>query len=282
MSEAVSFGTGEPMFATKECGHDMSYKKLKKAAIHATGLTRQGVEYQAKQIKKKFGPMSTEDAIALVAHDAEVDITKYLQPEEVQRVNQLVVQRAILESPEVRARAAAPTQKLVKVSIAERLELSDPLLPERVLKDAKGMAGVYAELYVFENSVREVIRRVLSKQYGDDWWTVCIKAEHPKVYSNADSRMENEERNAWHRRRGNHEIHYTDISDLVTIIEGQWSHFKDLFPDQPWVTQRIKEIARSRNVVDHHNPLRKQDQERISVYFADWFTQIDSKKDQLK
>jgi hypothetical protein len=259
----------------------MSYKELKRAVIAATGITRQGVEYRAKKVKREAGPMSTEQAIAVVAHDEDIDITQYLEPDEVQRVNQLVVQRAILESPEARARAAAPAQKTVKVSIAERFELSDPLLTERVLRDAREMAGVYAELYVFENSVREVIKRVLSGQYGAQWWEVCVKSQHPKVYEYAQSRMEDERRNAWHRRRGEHPIHYTDIPHLVTLIEGQWEHFKGLFPDQTWVTQRIKEIARSRNVVDHHNPLRKPDQERIGVYFDDWFRQVDSVRDRL-
>lgn len=259
----------------------MSYNELKKAVIAKTRLSRQGVEYRAKQVKEKAGPMSTDEAIAIVAHDERIDITRYLEQGQVERINQLVVQRAILESPEARARAATPAQKIVKVSIAERLELSDPLLPERILRDAREMAAVYAELYVFENSVREVIKRVLSAQYGADWWELCVKSQHAKVYENAQSRMENEKRNAWHRRRGGHPIHYTDIPQLVTLIEGQWQYFEGLFPDQTWVTQRIREIARSRNVVDHHNPLRKSDQKRIGVYFDDWFRQIDSVKDRL-
>jgi hypothetical protein len=259
----------------------MSYQELKKALIAKTGITRQGVEYRAKQMKRAAGAMSTEDATAILAHDEGIDTTLYLDPDEVQRVNQLILQRAILQSPETPARPTTPAQKIVKVSIAERLELSDPLLPDRVLRDAREMAGVYAELYVFENSVREVIKRVLSVRYGSDWWEVCVKTQHPKVYQYAESRMENEKRNAWHRRRGAHPIHYTDIQDLVTMIEGQWAHFKDLFPDQPWVTQRIKEISRSRNVIDHHNPLKQRDRGRITIYFRDWITQIESVKDRL-
>jgi len=259
----------------------MAYGELKRAVIAATGLTRQGVEYRARQIKRNAGPMSTGEAIALLAHDKNIDITEYLEPEQVQRVDQLVVQRAILQSPEARERASAPAPKIVNVSIAERLQLSDPLLPASVLRDAREMARVYAELYVFENSVREVIKRVLSGQYGAHWWEVCVKVQHPKVYQYAQSLMEKEKRNAWHRRRGEHPIHYTDIAHLVTLIEGQWEHFRGLFPDQTWVTQRIKEIATSRNVVDHHNPLRKRDRERIAGYFEDWLMQVESVKDRL-
>ncbi len=41
----------------------MSYADLKKALIAKTGLTRQAVEYRARQVQKKYGPMKTEHAM---------------------------------------------------------------------------------------------------------------------------------------------------------------------------------------------------------------------------
>jgi hypothetical protein len=253
----------------------MSYSELKKAVAAATGLTRQGVEYRARQLKASAGPMRTEHAIAILAHDEKIDIAEYLEPEEVLRVNQLVVQRAILDSPQARARATGSARKVINVSIAERLELSDPLLPARALQDAREMAGVYAELYVFENSVREVVKRVLSNQSGDNWWRTCVPA---KIQRDAQNRIDDEKKNPWHGRRGAHPIYYTDMPDLSSIVVKNWSAFEELFPGQSWITQKITEIARSRNVVNHHNPLSKQDRKRIQLYSTDWHQQIQSLK----
>jgi hypothetical protein len=256
----------------------MSYQELKRVLIDKLSVTRQAVEARAKRTKKKYGPMSTEEAIGLIGHHEGLDVSKYLDSSQVEQVRQLAHQQAILESPKARTRAKAIVKKVVNVTIGGKFKLSDPLLPQRVLEDAKAMANVYAELYVFENSVREVIKRALSRTHGDNWWDACIA---PKIRQFAQSRINDDERNAWHGRRGDHPIHYVDISDLISIIQAQWSDFDDLFPSQSWVIERIKEIERSRNVVDHHNPLQKADQDRIEGFFADWCRQIESVKDQL-
>lgn len=256
----------------------MSYQELRRVLIEKLGgITRQALSARAKRMKIKYGPMSTEEAVGLIAHLQGIDVSKYLNSSQVEQIRRLVQQRAILESPEAQRRAGA-TVKVVNVTIGGKFKLSDPLLPKRVLEDAKAMANIYAELYVFENSVREVIKRVLSRTHGDNWWDVCIS---PKIRQFAQSRMDDDERNAWHGRRGDHPIYYVDISHYISIIQTRWSDFEDLFPSQSWVIERINEIARSRNVVDHHNPLRKADQDRIRVFFADWCRQTESVKDRL-
>jgi len=263
---------------TSEIGVDeMSYRELKRALIDKLAVARQAVEGRAKRMKKKYGPMSTEEAIELIAHLEGLDVSKYLDSSQVEQVRRLVHQRAILESPEAQRRATA-TVKVVNVTIGGKFKLSDPLLPKRVLEDAKAMANVYAEMYVFENSVREVIKRALLRTYGDNWWDDCIPLG---IRRYAQLRMDDDEKNAWHGRRGDHPVYYVDISHYISIIQTLWSDFEDLFPSQSWIVERIDEIARSRNVVDHHNPLRKADQDRIKVFFADWFRQIESVKDRL-
>lgn len=190
---------------------EMSYQELKRALIDKLSVTRQAVEGRAKRAKKKYGPMSTEEAIGFVAHLEGLDVSKYLDSSQVELVRRLVHQRAILKSPEARTRARA-TVKVINVIIGGKLKLSDPLLPKRVLEDAKAMANVYAELYVFENSVREVIKRALSRTHGDNWWDVCISQ---KIRDFAQSRMDDDERNAWHGRRGDHPVYYTISTFLI-------------------------------------------------------------------
>ena len=257
----------------------MSYRNLRKAVISKLGATRQAVWVRADKLRKgPTGPMSLEEAIAVIGHEAGLDVSQYLDPAEVELIRELVRHRAIVQSSQTQARPATVTQQVVKVNIAGQLRLSDPLLPRRVLEDAKQMAKVYAHLYVFENSVRELIKRRLSSVCGDNWWEVCVPR---KIQKDAQKRIEGEGKNPWHGRRGAHPIHYSDLGDLSSIIVSNWSDFEDLFPEQSWITQKITEIARSRNVVNHHNPLGKEDQKRIRLYSADWHRQVQSVKDLL-
>lgn len=254
----------------------MSYQELRKAVIEKLGVTRQAVWGRADKLRKgPCGPMSLQEAIAVIAHEEGLDVSQWLEPPELERIRELVRHGAIEQPLQTHARPPARTEKVVKVNIAGRLKLSDPLLPRRVLQDAKEMAKVYAELYVFENSVREVIKRRLSSVHGDNWWEVRVQR---RIQDEAQKRIDGEDKNPWHGRRGAHPIYYSDLADLSSIIVRNWSDFADLFPEQSWITQKITEIARSRNVVNHHNPLGKEDQKRIRLYSADWHRQVQSVK----
>jgi hypothetical protein len=256
----------------------MTNRELRQALLNKLGSSRQALSQRVKRLKSKYGPMSTEEGVYLLAHMCEIDITRYLDPEMVQRIRQLVEHVALVDQPVEQKKARSVTLKTVRVSVGGEFELTDPLLPERILREAKEMANIYAELYVFENSVRDVVLRVMSRAYGKAWWDSHVPTS---VQRTVKSRQEREGKNAWHGKRGLHPIYYTDIPDLVSIIKANWTQFKSLFPNQEWVSVRISEIAMSRNVIDHHNPLGKADLNRVKGYFGDWQRQIDSVKDQL-
>lgn len=256
--------------------------ELRRATQDKLGLrTRQALENRAKTLQKKYGPMSLDEAIALMAHDAGINVSKYLSSMGRDRIRQIEQHRAILDSPEARQRATSRVPRVINVVIGGDFDLSDPILPLSVLSDAKAMANVYAKLYVFENSVREVINRVMSKRYGDSWWNERMACSLPDVYGRVKGLMKSDEKNAWHGGRRAHPVCYTEIGDLGKIVVTWWNDFKPLFPSQEWVTQRIGEIERSRNVVAHHNPLSTQDRRLLELYFVNWMRQIDSVKSEL-
>lgn len=256
----------------------MSYKQLKTALMKDCGLTPRAASMRALRRQRKWRPISRTQAYGLVAYEEGLDITKYLPDSDVQMIRQIVHGQAVPDSPGNGSKGKAiPKPTIIK--IGPDFDLHDPLLSERVLKDAEEMAYVYAKLYVFENSVREVIKRVLCKKYGSAWWDQCISG---KIQDKTSVRMKDDERNAWHSRRGNHPIYYVDMPDLGQIIATRWKHdFKGLLPNLEWISVRVKEISRSRNTVDHHNPLRAKDRRLIELYFSHWFDQIESVKDQL-
>lgn len=222
-------------------------------------------------------PMSPEEATCVLAHQEGVHLDRYLDEDKLSRIRQLI---AALPTPPpsgptpaspARARPAKPP-KAVQIAIAGDITLDDPMLSSQVLKDMQLMAGkVYPMLYVFENSVRALIRRVMTAAYGDGWWPANVPRE---VRDAVDGRMKKEERNAWHGKRSAHPLYYTDIKHLKQIATSNWQHFAPLFPNQAWFTNQVDVISVSRNVVAHNNPLRARDVKRLEVYFEDWEHQI--------
>ena len=60
----------------------------------------------------------------------------------------------------------------------------------------------------------------------------------------------------WHQRRGAHPLDYVNLDDLTTIIEAkQDDFFPDVLGEREWFIQFMRELAPSRNVLCHMNPL---------------------------
>jgi hypothetical protein len=69
-------------------------------------------------------------------------------------------------------------------------------------------------------------------------------------------------------------VNYTDFGDLALILQQNWADFADLFPDQNWITARLRELEQSRNVIAHNNVLEDREIDRIRMYLADWIRQV--------
>lgn len=232
-----------------------------------------------KQIQRKqedLGFRVTKgQAAALVASEFGIDISKFLSPEELAELRRLPIQ-----APQVVKKVVS--KKLVAqpkiMQFASGLQVQDPFLSDKIRREAGEMSGVYPIIYIFENSVRNVISLVLKKKYGENWWDTQVNTT---IQGKVKNRMDKEAANRWHGRRGAAPIFYTDINHLLSIIMNNWADFAGLFPDQDWLKSRIKEIEMSRNIVAHNNPLDKHDIRRIEVYFEDWLKQIKALKDKI-
>jgi hypothetical protein len=220
----------------------------------------------------------TEDGLYLLAAKSGINLNKYLPQGKVEQIRQILFQ--INQHPQPsQSMKTSPKKSLPKqihLSIGAAFRLRDPLLTESVIKEGKEMAEVvYPLLYVFENSVREMILRVMQKIYGPNWWELKVSTD---IKGKIQTRKEKEDKNPWHGKRGAHSIYYTDLEQLVHIVRNNWADFKDILPNQQWLVQRLEEISHSRNPVAHMNPLSKHDIQRIRVYFQDWERQITAKR----
>lgn len=243
------------------------------------GIERTRIYEKAKEAAAR-AQVNTETGIYLVAAQAGVNLSRILPREKVDEIRELVFQTG-QGGASVRAGTGSKklVQKNVTITVGKTFTVNDPILPERVITEAKAMAeGVYPLLYVFENSVRELILRVMRDAHGDDWWDA--KVSKP-VRETVAGRMDKETENPWHGKRGAHPIFYTDLPQLALIVQNNWANFKSIIPSIGWLSQKLEEIGHSRNPAMHMNPLAKRDIARIKVYFHDWESQILAKRSHI-
>jgi hypothetical protein len=149
--------------------------------------------------------------------------------------------------------------------------LSLDLLDDSHVNNARAMANVYVAIASFENSVRDLITSVLSEQVGANWWEACVSE---KIRTRAQQKIEEEDKVRWHVQRGADPINYTLMSDLVSIMRQNWSHFEPHIPTIEWAAGLMDVIERSRNVIMHSGMLSRTDVERIGIYVRDWIKQV--------
>jgi hypothetical protein len=158
---------------------------------------------------------------------------------------------------------------LFDAELAEKLSVD--LLDEAFVAPAKQMAAVYVAIAAFENSVRELVTQVMLEGPGETWWEECVSE---RVRSHCTSRQDEEERNRYHKQRGEAPIMYTELKHLGNIIRANWELFEPFLPSREWATSVFDAIERSRNVIMHSGILDREDVERVGINIRDWVTQV--------
>lgn len=172
-----------------------------------------------------------------------------------------------------------PTKKGYGIDITPCAPLIDPGL----IKSAQANAEIYPFLFVFENSIRRFISSVLGKKYGENWWTSSSTSGVPlvkkEIKDKVEDRKNDEGINRFHGGRGSHEIFYTDFSELASILKNNAGDFNKYFQGVKgklgFLTQKLDELAISRNAVAHMGSLTKKDRGRLLLYTEDWRGMLD-------
>lgn len=255
----------------------MTNKKLRADLLAELEVSPQRLNQRVQELKRRC-PMSTEDATYCIAHLEGLKLDKYLPQQAVDRVRELLPHVSPSGDGTSGGRRTVKTVvKTRELKIGGAIEIRDPILSEKLLGEAREMAGkIYPMLYVFENSVREVVQRVMTKKFGSAWWGASTVPTG--IRNQVAERKTNEEKEAWHGKRGAHEICYTNIDDLVAIVQKNWPSFKAVFPRQDWFANIIRCMEMSRNTVAHMNPLPKEDVQRVRLNLGDWQRQIGARK----
>ena len=233
-------------------------------------------------------PSTHEQALFTIAHDNGLRLSHYLTAAQIADVRSLVQGRPSAASATptqaTNGRRRAPKRgprRTASVTIANAKFGEVPGLKQSHANEAKVMAErVYPLLYVFENSVRDLIELVLRAKYGDDWWTKAVPA---KVQETAQEVKEQEKRDTYHGKRGRRDIDYLLLTQLWKIINHKWKDFEPFFPPgKHWVQSMIEnDMNVSRRPIAHMNPLEDDDIKSVEVAFRKWVKNLKAVAEKL-
>lgn len=194
--------------------------EVKAALLKKLGVSQQRLS-QLVNARKSELPMDTPMAVYTIAHEHKIDVSKFLSVEETREVRNLVSSLRNGRPP-----PPAPTREAARGRVAGRTEAKVviagvdvgkiPALKQSHANEAKRMAErVYPTLYIFENSVRDLIEAVLRDEFGPDWWEVAVPA---RIQKRAQDHKDAEGKDPWHGARGGRPIDYVFLDDLWAII----------------------------------------------------------------
>jgi hypothetical protein len=174
----------------------------------------------------------------------------------------------------------APVKVITKFKTKPQITVDETtiqtfLLPNNLATQADKMAKVYPFFYVFENLLRYVIKSTLEKKFGKNWWNLANISRD--IRNEVKRRKKSEGKNRWVGKRGIHNIFYTNLGDLVSIISNNYADFKDLFPSLTWIKSRVDDLEQSRNILAHNNVLPEPEIKRIELYLEDLQKQLSGK-----
>lgn len=163
-----------------------------------------------------------------------------------------------------------------EAAIAQKLSL--PFFDDELLGKGKKMALVYTAIFCFENSVRDFVERTLrdnTKSPGEDWWDNHVTDS--KIKKRINTRKDEElSYKKWHGNRGNKDINYVNLDDLIKIITAKenWEYFEPNISSQNWAKNIFETLKHSRNIIMHSGELELEDIERVAMCIRDWDRQI--------
>jgi len=257
----------------------MTNKKLREALLNKLDISPQALWQQCHKLQAQV-PMQTEDAVYIIAQRNGIRLNKYLDEETIDRIRGLLQQlapttQATVKKTRGKIKDIVAKQRVIK--IGKDIKFDDPILPQKKINEAIEMADIYPLIYVLENSAREFIDKIMTAQYGKNWWDLQVPDPLKK---DVKKRMSDDEKNLWHQRRGARPIDYLDLKDLPDLMEIiEDSVAPNIIPSAKWFRQLIEEVYKSRCVVCHMNPLDKNNIKAVEVQFNYWEKQISEKKD---
>lgn len=233
---------------------------IKKLLLGKLRITPQALSLQAKKLKATHGPMTTEEAVYVIAHQQGIDLSRFLPIQELDRVRSLVPK----ELPTLPQAKKAVRVKRVRVKQAQ----SYPLVRRSVISKSVIIGQEsFPKMFVLENSIRELVIRKLSAQYGRDWW---LKRVSRKIQDTVQRTIQKEKKYPHRPKRGLHPIFYSNFSDLKEIILQNRTLFSEPIIDFKWFEVEMDQVYMARNSLAHNTDIGKDDASLINLFYSSW------------
>lgn len=251
----------------------MINRELRKLLLRELKISRQALSQRAQRLKSKYGPMSTTEAVYVIAHQSGIDLSRFLTISEIDRIRAIVPRELPPFSPTIKRRAVKFKKK------AEITSLSYPLVPKKMIFKGQRIGGEsFPKMFVLENSIRFLVIKLLSRDYGKAWWK---KAVSRGIRDSAQRIMDKEKKFPHRKKRGVHPINYSNFIDLKEIIIQNRNKFVNVIPDMRWFEVKMDGVYMARNSLAHNTDISENDQSEINLFFSEWAQLLETKKNQL-
>jgi hypothetical protein len=243
-------------------------RNVRRELFKKLGVTRQAINQRAMRLKDKYGPMTTEEAIYIIAHVEGIDLSKYLPLVTLDRIRSLIP-RDIKPQPAI----SSGPQKKAKIVKKRPKAISYPLVTASFIKQAVDIGGeTFPQVVVLENSIRNLIGQTLSG-IRKDWWKTSVP---PIIQKNVQRTIDKEKKYPYRERRGNKPLMYCNFAELKEIIVTNHSSFHNVIVDLEWFKAKMDEVYMARNNLAHSVLLSKDDIARIALFYRDWARLLES------
>jgi hypothetical protein len=138
--------------------------------------------------------------------------------------------------------------------------------PELV-REATAASEPYRLFFVFENYLRDLIVKILSKDGAEDWW---VKIP-PDVQKEMNENAETEEIKGWMALGSRDKSALMTYPQMLRVIDENWKkYFIDLLRDKALI-QEARHITHLRNTTCHMSMISQEEIERVKQVMRDWF-----------
>ncbi len=262
------------------------FAALVKALYAKTKWSPFALSRRVRAVKQQL-PMKTKVAQAIIAHGEGLRPDRYLGRADLVEVQQTIAKLggatpATANGPRPK-RAKSPATRVFNFK-PFNLKTKDPFLGKEKYAEAVKMSEAYPALYVLENSIRAVIRGVMVGKYGDNWWDTQLNTgKVSNVKTKVNDRLNKEEYQSWHQRRGAHQIDYTDLSHLLIIAQSKRDlFFPRLLGDENWFQSLVDQTSPSRNTLCHMNPLSAHSVTALGVRLTEWENHLQNREAEIR
>lgn len=139
------------------------------------------------------------------------------------------------------------------------------ILSDEIKTKGVEMSELYAVLYCIENSLRNVIDKILTESFGVNYFDNIVVPKDVK--KGIETRKKDEALNKWLPLRGDKDIFYLDFIDLAKLIENNWNVFKTIFPTQAWISTKIEELYKVRCLIAHNSYVGEDEKNMVYLYY---------------